>query len=44
MDLVFLMYKEQLDWDLTIKLRVEGKITTFGKPFKALIKEELNAL
>jgi hypothetical protein len=38
------MYKEQSDLDLAIKLRAEGKITTSGKPFEALIKEELNAL
>jgi hypothetical protein len=43
-DLIFLTHKEQSDLDLAIKLRVEGKITTSGKPFKALIKEELNAL
>jgi hypothetical protein len=44
MDSAFLTHKEQLDWDLTTKLRAEGKITTFGEPFEASIKEELDAL
>jgi hypothetical protein len=44
MDSVFLIYKEQSNLDLIIKLRAEDKITTFSKPFKALIKEELNTL
>jgi hypothetical protein len=43
-DSAFLTHKEQSDLDLAIKLRAEGKITTSGKPFEALIKEELNAL
>jgi hypothetical protein len=43
-DMVFLTHKEQGDWDLAVKLRREGTITTPGAPFVASMKAELDAL
>ena len=44
MNSVFLTHKEQSDWDLTIKLRAEGKIKARSELFETLMKEELDAL
>jgi hypothetical protein len=42
--MAFLTHKEQGDWDLSLKLRKEGVITTPGALFKASIKIEINSL
>jgi hypothetical protein len=44
MDSVFLTHKEESDWELAIKLRREGKITTSGEPFEASMNAELEGL
>jgi hypothetical protein len=41
---VFITKKEQDNLNLTLDLRKRGIITTLGRPFKALQKQEINAL
>lgn len=40
----FLTHKERADFELAIKLRKEGKITSAGKPFEVSDEEELQSL
>jgi hypothetical protein len=42
--ITFITSKEQANIVLALKLRKEGKITTPGVLFKALIKQEVNSL
>jgi len=42
--MAFLTHKEQGDWDLSLKLRKEGVITTPGAPFEASMKTEIDSL
>jgi hypothetical protein len=41
---VFIIKKEQDNLNLTLDLRKHRIITTLGRPFKALQKQEINAL
>ena len=42
--MAFIISKEQANIALILKLRKEGKITTFRVLFEALIKQEVNSL
>jgi hypothetical protein len=40
----FITHKERADYDLVVRLRKEGKITTAGKPFEGSMKAEVDGL